>query len=71
MLAMTEDKATVRRHEWDDDACCIHCGFDGAEWGHWKRNTYEGRADTEAKPPLCIERRVLVTANAAGKAPAR
>jgi hypothetical protein len=19
------------RHELDDDACCIHCGFDGAE----------------------------------------
>jgi hypothetical protein len=19
-------------HEWDDDAVCIHCGFDGAEW---------------------------------------
>jgi hypothetical protein len=18
-------------HEWDDDGCCIHCGFDGAE----------------------------------------
>src|SRR5690349_12069366 len=18
-------------HEWDDDACCIHCGYDGAE----------------------------------------
>lgn len=18
-------------HEFDDDACCIHCGFDGAE----------------------------------------
>lgn len=18
-------------HEWNDDACCIHCGFDGAE----------------------------------------
>ncbi len=48
----------VQRHEWDEDACCIHCGFDGAEWWHWKRNTYEGRANTEAKPPLCIERRV-------------
>lgn len=20
------------RHIWDDDACCIKCGFDGAEW---------------------------------------
>ena len=21
-------------HEWDDDACCIHCGLDGAEVAH-------------------------------------
>ena len=21
-------------HEWDDDACCIHCGHDGAESRH-------------------------------------
>ncbi len=21
-----------RRHVWDDDAVCIYCGFDGAEW---------------------------------------
>lgn len=25
------------RHEWDDDACCEHCGFDGAE-AHWVRS---------------------------------
>lgn len=39
-------------HEWDDDAVCIHCGFDGAEWAHWKKNTYEGRA-SDAKMPPC------------------
>lgn len=43
-------------HEWDDDAVCIHCGFDGAEWHHWKHNTYEGKAQPEAKPPLCTRR---------------
>ena len=47
---------TIRRHEFDDDACCIHCGFDGAEWHHWKHNTYEGRAQPDAKAPLCVER---------------
>lgn len=40
-------------HEFDDDAVCIHCGFDGAEWHHWKHHTYEGKAQPEAKPPLC------------------
>ena len=32
------------KHEYDDDGCCIHCGFDGAEWYWWKTSTYEGRA---------------------------
>lgn len=31
-------------HEWDDDGCCVHCGFDGAEYWWWRRDTYEGRA---------------------------
>lgn len=22
------------RHEFDDDAVCVICGFDGAEWKH-------------------------------------
>lgn len=39
-------------HEWDDDACCVHCGFDGAEWWHGKHRTYEGRASNETMP-LC------------------
>ena len=43
----------VRPHEWDDDGCCIHCGFDGAEWHWWKHSTYEGRAQPEARQPLC------------------
>lgn len=38
-------------HEWDDDACCIICGFDEAEWWHWKHNTYEGRASIIKQPP--------------------
>lgn len=39
-------------HEFDEDAVCIHCGFDGAEWSHWKHNTWEGKA-SDAKQPLC------------------
>ena len=48
---MTADEQ--RHHEWDDDGCCIHCGFDGAEWHWWKHDTYEGRAQPEMKMPRC------------------
>ena len=41
-------------HECDEDAVCVHCGFDGAEWWHWKHNTYEGKASDEKSPP-CTE----------------
>lgn len=40
-------------HEYDEDAVCIHCGFDGAEWSHWKNYTYEGKASSWVKTPLC------------------
>lgn len=39
-------------HDFDDDCVCIHCGFDGAEWHHWKHRTYEGRA-SDAQQPEC------------------
>jgi|GEM_PF-2618028 len=48
------------RHEFDDDAVCIHCGFDGAEWWHWKKHTHEGLAQPDAKEPQCIEHEVAV-----------
>lgn len=51
---------TVRHHEWDDDGCCIHCGFDGAEWHWWKHSTYEGRAHPEARMPRCLTPNELV-----------
>lgn len=44
-------------HEWDEDGCCIHCDFDGAEWHHWKHSTYEGRAQPEARMPPCKEKK--------------
>ena len=39
-------------HEFDEDCICTKCGFDGAEWWHWKHHTYEGKA-SDAKQPLC------------------
>lgn len=36
-------------HEWDDEAVCVHCGFDGAEHWWWSHDTYEGRAAPEEK----------------------
>ncbi|MEY2689154.1 MAG: hypothetical protein RL375_3352 [Pseudomonadota bacterium] len=60
---MTEPDAVVYRHEFDDDACCVHCGFDGAEWHHWKHNTHEGRSQPEAKQPICTVPRRPVTDN--------
>lgn len=44
------------QHEWDDDGCCLHCGFDGAEYAWWK-TTYEGKARPDARMPLCRRRR--------------
>ena len=39
-------------HLFDDDCVCVDCGFDGAEWHHWKTCTYEGKA-SDAKKPIC------------------
>ncbi len=35
-------------HDWDDDACCEVCGFDGAE-AHWLRSQTHPD-DREPKP---------------------
>lgn len=40
------------RHEFDDDACCIHCGFDGAEWSWLKRQGHVSKDQW----PLCERR---------------
>jgi hypothetical protein len=47
-------KGTNRGHDFDKDCVCKDCGHDGAEWHHWKNHTYEGKAQPDAKPPLCI-----------------
>ncbi len=40
-------------HAFDEDAVCSKCGFDGAEWWHWKHMTYEGKAQPDARQPVC------------------
>jgi len=52
---MTIDINEIKRfaHEYDNDASCIYCGFDGAEYHHWRYNTYEGLA-MKIPAPLCI-----------------
>lgn len=47
-------KPEGRAHRFDEDAVCKICGFDGAEWAHWKRSTFEGQA-SDTKRPLCTQ----------------
>ena len=52
------DRIFRKPHQFDDDAVCTVCGFDGAEWQHWKTQTYEGRAlagPDGMKMPQCGE----------------
>lgn len=61
----------TKKHDFDEDGNCFHCGFDGAEWHWWKTSTYEGRAlaGAECEPedsiqmPECIERKPLTIPN--------
>lgn len=45
----------LANHEYDEEAVCVYCGFDGAEWHWWRYSTYEGRAaDAEQqRVPAC------------------
>lgn len=48
-LALSDNGAHLRcPHEYDDDAVCIHCGFDGAEW--WALNGMEEPELREPRP---------------------
>jgi len=47
---------SIAKHEWNEDAVCRHCGFDGAEFWHWKHNTYEGRASDMTQPECTVWR---------------
>lgn len=48
----SDDQLPDRGHEFDGDCVCMRCGFDGAEWWHWKKFTREGSA-SDAKQPQC------------------
>jgi hypothetical protein len=37
----------TQQHELDEDACCIRCGFDAAEWWHLERQKPEGERDPQ------------------------
>lgn len=32
------------RHVWDNDGCCIHCGYDGAEASHLNKLAKRGNS---------------------------
>jgi hypothetical protein len=40
----------VNQHEYDEDAICIHCGLDGAEWWHLNSNVPK---DQREPTPTC------------------
>ena len=41
-------------HILDDDAVCVLCGFDGAEWWHLKQcHNPEGHPDLGPRAPEC------------------
>lgn len=52
LLASLPRPAAPATHRFDDDGVCTRCGFDGAEWHHWKTQTYEGRSSIVSLP-LC------------------
>ncbi len=51
---MEKPNEPVRLHVFDQEAVCVKCGFDGAEWHSWKTLTEEGRASVERQPPCRI-----------------
>lgn len=53
MKIIDPERAKLPPHEWDDDACCIHCGFDGAEWWWINRHTPPGERELQ---PRCKPR---------------
>lgn len=46
---MTDATQSTERplpHQWDEDGCCIHCGYDGAE--AWHQVKFCGYEKTDA-----------------------
>lgn len=38
-------------HEFTEDGICSHCGYEGADFHHWKHHTPEGLASDATCPP--------------------
>ncbi len=53
---MTSDHQEHFGHLFDHDEVCVDCGFDGTKWHWWRYSTYEGKAQPNAKQPLCTKR---------------
>lgn len=51
-MAEPDEKVIEQPHQFDGEAICLRCGFDGAEWSYWKNFTHEGQA-SDARQPTC------------------
>lgn len=51
-MAPTKAEA-LAAHEFDDDGCCVRCGFDASEWSWWRYATREGMA-MKTPMPHCV-----------------
>lgn len=40
-------------HDFDDDAVCVKCGFDGAEWWHYRQTQHPDDRDPNERQPEC------------------
>jgi hypothetical protein len=49
----SEAKMERPRHEYDEDGCCIHCGFDGAEWSWLRLCVPKHERGDYPKQPVC------------------
>jgi hypothetical protein len=53
-----KDESRVRtelteQHDLDEDACCVICGFDAAEWWHLER--HKPKEERERQPECTAE----------------
>lgn len=41
------------QHEYDEDGVCVICGFDGAEWVHYRASQHPDDRDPNERTPQC------------------
>lgn len=56
-LCQQASEILLGAHEFDDDGCCIHCGFDGAEWHHLKQHMHPDDVCSQERQPRCTGKR--------------